>query len=208
LIDAVTLMLSRDPNIAIARSAVESARGGLMVDQASFDPVLSATAGGEDSETPTSETAITSVEAQSLDVTLSKLLRSGLSVSSTASVLRTEGSPTDNEGSISVTLRQPLARGRGRDFTTAAEQASEFDLQASQLDLRHRISQRALAVASQYWSVRAAIDDLETLREIEGRARGALDTYRRLVEADQVPAADLVQLEADLMSREVARLSG
>ena len=208
LLQALTLMLEQDPNVALARTDVESAEGRLDVERADFDPLLSGSAGFEDSETPTSETSVTVVDAQSAGVTVSQLFRSGLSVSGDLDITRSDGEPeATNIGSISFTVRQPLARGRGRDVVTANERSSELSFEASRLDLEHRIAERVLAVATQYWSVVSAAADLEILRSNYDRASDAFENYKRLVAADQVPAADLVQLEADVVSRQVAMLS-
>jgi outer membrane protein len=50
--------------------------------------------------------------------------------------------------------------------------------------------------------------NLEILRESEDRARELLETTRKLIDADVTPAADLVQVEANLVAKEVARISG
>jgi outer membrane protein TolC len=50
--------------------------------------------------------------------------------------------------------------------------------------------------------------DLEILRSTEESSRSLLDTTRRLIEAQLTPAAELVQLEADLALREANRIVG
>jgi outer membrane protein TolC len=56
--------------------------------------------------------------------------------------------------------------------------------------------------------LKAAVENLAILRESEGSARSLLETTRQLVAADQTPAAELVQLEANLAAQEVSLLAG
>ena len=93
---------------------------------------------------------------------------------------------------VSFAIRQPLLRGRGRAVTAAGETAALLEAAASALDLRHTISQRVLAVAGQYWLVKAADFDLQVLRSSEESAAELLETTKRLIAADQVPAAEEV----------------
>jgi outer membrane protein TolC len=63
-------------------------------------------------------------------------------------------------------------------------------------------------VIDQYWTFKAARDNLDILRESERSSRELLETTRQLVNADQTPAAELVQLEANLAAKEAARIGG
>ena len=113
-----------------------------------------------------------------------------------------------NLGTLTFQIRQPLLRGRGRDAVQAAEHSAEREVAASGLDLRHTISQRLMVVVSQYWQVRAAESNLDVLRANEASARELLANTRKLIAADQVPAADVVQLEASLAAAESSRIGG
>jgi outer membrane protein len=111
-------------------------------------------------------------------------------------------------GTVALTLRQPLLRGRGREANVAPERSAERQVAASELDLRQTTAERALTVIAQYWQARAALLNLEILRESEERARDLFETTRKLIEADVIPAADLVQVEANLVAKETARIGG
>ncbi len=65
-----------------------------------------------------------------------------------------------------------------------------------------------LVLANQYWLTRATTLNLDILRESEARARDLVETTRKLIEADVTPAAELVQVEANLVSKETARIAG
>ncbi|HVR98687.1 MAG TPA: TolC family protein, partial [Thermoanaerobaculia bacterium] len=139
---------------------------------------------------------------------IAKRFRTGLSVAPELSLSRTEETDAVNVGTFSFTVRQPLLRGRGRDVTMAPELSAEREVAASELDLRQTIAERMLAVVSQYWQARAAALNLEILQENEARARELLETTRKLIEADVTPAAELVQVEANLVAAEAARIGG
>lgn len=210
LVGAVRLTLERDPNLALAATRVEVARGFLLTARGRFDPFLSAALIGSDLELP--ESAETTVESRLLEGSLlvAKEFASGLSIEPRLDLTRIEtpGEVTVNTSIVSFTVRQPLLRDHGRDVVTAGTLAAERELTASRFDRRHTVAQRVVAVATQYWLLRAAEEGLAILRGSEQRSRELLETTRRLIEADVTPAAELVQLEADLTSKESQRIGG
>jgi outer membrane protein TolC len=206
LLEAVEMTLAHDPNIALVRSRTELFRGALVRAAGQFDQLLGVdlsrlereSLGGDD------EVAIFSTAG------LSQQLRTGLFLDPAIELVRTSdgGSADDNQATVSFALRQPLLRGRGRAVVTAAERSAEEELDASRLDLRHAVSTRLAAVISQYWVVAAAALDLEVLRTTEASSRDLLATTRRLIAGDVTPAAEVVQIEADLVAREASRIAG
>ena len=212
LLEAVRMTLARDPNIAIQESRLQASRGSLEVFAGAFDPVINSTLTQNDLRTPLSTSS--SDESRTLHSTLSvsQLFRSGLSIQPQVDLLRsddvTAGTGAVNTGTLSFVIRQPLLRGRGRAATDADERAAEREVAASALDLRQAVAQRIEAVVAQYWTVESAARNLEVLRQTEASSRNLLENTRKLIEADQVPAADLVQLEANLAFTESARIGG
>jgi len=208
LLEVVRLALERDPNVAVLETRLQAARGDLIVAASPFDPELTTTAVQEESRTPDAATQ------RNLTTTLglTQLLRTGMSLEPELRLERTRDAGTpgaaDNLGTFTLRVRQPLLRGRGRLANAGDEEAGRHDLAATGLEVRHEISLRVLAVATQYWTAAAAVRDLEVLRSSEASARELLETTRRLIEADQVPAAELVQLEANLAAQESATLGG
>ncbi|HBL26862.1 MAG TPA: hypothetical protein DD490_08515 [Acidobacteria bacterium] len=209
---ALRLTLENDPNIALVEARLAGAQGALLGAAGAFDPVVTSEVKETASDTPQTES--TSAELRSLESSLglATRLRSGLTVTPSFRVHRTEvpGSGEDpvNVGTLSFAFRQPLLQGRGRSVTAAGELAAEREVVAGTLDLEQTTAERVLAVALQYWTARARALDLEILEESEASARDLLATTRRLVEADQTPAAELVQLEANLAAKESARIGG
>lgn len=210
LADAVRLTLERDPNLRLEEARLRAARGVLLSSRGIFDPVVSSGLIESEADTPQSETFSTSTAFIENSLGVSKLFRSGLSIAPALELLRTDesGPGAVNVGTLSFTVRQPLLRGRGRAATTRAELSAERQVAASELDVRQVTAERLLAVGSQYWRTRAAALNLAVLRETEERARELLETTRRLIEADVTPAAEVVQVEANLVSKEADRIGG
>jgi outer membrane protein len=206
LLETLEMALAGDPNIELARTDLAAARGGLEVARSAFDPALS-------SSLDQSRDSGAEPRTESLDAAAGAtwLLRSGLQVSSALALARVaedDDGEAANTGSLSVTLRQPLLRGRGRALATTAERIAEEELVATRDDLEQQVAGRLQVVASLYWSYLAAAENLAILRDTELQSRRFLDNTRRLVEADLTPAADLVQLEANLLSRQLAARAG
>jgi outer membrane protein TolC len=215
LLAAVRLTLEHDPNVAIEAARVDTARGLLQVASGAFDPVISSVLTPADKTAP--KTFTTGQESRTLQSTLgvTKLFRNGLSIEPGLEIDRSQditgaapGAQASNLSTVTFKIRQPLLRGRGRAVVQGAELAAGREVVATGFDLRHTVAQRVLTVASQYWQVRAAEANLEVLRASEQSSGELLANTRKLIAADQVPAADLVQLEASLAAAESARIGG
>ncbi len=209
LLEAVRLALVNDPELRLAATQVTSSRGSLISAGGAFDPLLTSRLTADDFRTPQADGSTATSESLETTVAWSQLLRSGQSLEPNLSIeRRPEDSGTLNTATLSFTVRQPLLRGRRGEAVRAFESAAEYQLEASRLDWLHITSQRLLAVVSQYWTVKASWLDLEILRSTEASSRDLLVTTRRLIEAQLTPAAELVQLEADLVLREANRVVG
>jgi outer membrane protein len=210
--EAVRLTLENDPNIALGEARLAGAQGALLGEAGAFDPVVTSRVEETASNTPLSETA--GREERSLESSLgvATRFRSGLSVTPTLGISRSAepgaGDTAPNVGTVGFAFRQPLLQGRGRTVNTAGEMSAEREVAASLLDVEQTTAERVLTVVSQYWTARARVLDLEILRASEASSRDLLETTRRLVEADQIPAAELVQLEANLAAKESSSIGG
>lgn len=209
LLDVVAMTLENDPNIRLAETTVDAGRGTALVAEGAFDPLLTGSLFDNRLDNAISETASSEVETLSAVLGWQQAFRSGWTVSSELSLLRNGlADPADNSADVSVTFRLPLLRGHGREVVTAAEEAAKLDESAAELDLAHTVAVQIFRVASQYWRVRSAHLNLQILRAAEASSRTMFDNTRKLVEADLTPAAELVLLEADLLSRESNRIAG
>ena len=145
--------------------------------------------------------------------TLSRLLPSGLSVSSSV----TTSQNTDNLSSLSgmssatnrsmaVTLTVPLARGSGSNFASASLAASKKDLEASHAELRLAVSETLRDVAVAYWDYLSTYRQAEIARLGEKRTGETVREISKLIAADEIPAADLGLAIATHAERTNARL--
>lgn len=212
LMEAVRLMLVHDPNLGIVEARLTSSQGSLLSARGLFDPVVRSSATRVEEKTPSSTGRSAEERRLESSLGLTQLFRSGLSIAPQVDLVRTEdlldGSPGINAGTVGFQIRQPLLRGRGRAAVAAGEISAERELTASRLDVRQTLSERILALVSQYWRYKAAALNLEILRESESRSRELMETTRRLIEADVTPAAELVQIEANLAAQEASRITG
>lgn len=210
LAEAVRLTLENDPNLRLEEARLRSAQGALLSSRGTFDTVISSDLSDTETDRPVSAIATQTQAVISNSLGLSRRFRSSFSIEPELELLRTDPSGVGavNVGTFSLTLRQPLLRGRGRTNATAPERSAERGVAAGRLDVRQAAAERVLVVGSQYWLARAAALNVGVLRETEERARELLETTRRLIEADVIPAAELVQVEADLVASETARIGG
>lgn len=210
LMQVVRLLLANDPQIGLVETRVASAQGVLRQAQAGFEPALSSELTRSRSVDPSLTGTARETEALSSTLTVSRKLRTGQSLEPSLSLNRSEidGGGAVNSGTLQLTLRQPLLRERRAQVVTGDERAARLALDAERLELRHTLASRLLAAVTQYWQLRAAALDLEILQTSERRSRELLATTRRLISADLTPAAEAIQLEADLAAKEASRLGG
>ena len=210
LAEAVRLTLENDPNLRLEEARLRSAQGALLSSRGTFDTVISSDLSDTETDRPVSAIANQSQAVISNSLGLSKRFRSSFSIEPELELLRTDPSGVGavNVCTFSLTFRQPLLRGRGWTNATAPERSAEREVAAGQLDVRQAAAERVLVVGSQYWLARAAALNLGVLRETEERSRELVETTRRLIEADVLPAAELVQVEANLVASETARIGG
>ena len=212
LLETVRMTLERDPNLGLEQARLQSARGSLEIAASQFDSIVTSGLTEATTRTPLSPTSRQQTRTLESTLGLSRQLRTGLSIEPQIDLLRSEdvtaGSGAGNDGTVTFRLRQPLLRGRGRAATAAGELSAEREVEAVGLDVRHTIARRLLTVVSLYWQVAAAARNLEVLRASEESSRLLLENTRKLIAADQVPAAELVQLEANLAANESSRIVG
>ena len=109
-----------------------------------------------------------------------------------------KGVPDRVRSIVGLTLDIPLGKGRGAVSTAAPERAARLSARAGLEREAHTITTQVQAVTLAYWNLAAAQERLRLLEaseELEGRL---LEMARSLVEADELPQADLAFVEARL----------
>ncbi|MEO0472656.1 MAG: TolC family protein, partial [Bacteroidota bacterium] len=108
----------------------------------------------------------------------------------------------DNFTNVSLTLSQPLLRGRGRKFTAALERAAAIRVDGARSNLGFISAGEIRSVALSYWQYLTDYRRLNIFQQNEARVRKLLEITEELVKAEKKPAGDLVQIQADLVDKE------
>lgn len=203
--------LSASPELKLAAADVEIAAGALTLGRAAFDFRLT-TAATASRTTPLDAMGAAAVQKDFLVTAgAQRLLRNGVLATSEVSLTRSLLSRSLGADSAKADVRFgvsiPLLRDRGGASSAAAEQAAARDHEAAQWGLRHAAAQQVLAAVAAYWDYQAAYRRLEVLRASEARAERAVEETRALVQADERPPTDLIQLQGNAASKRATRAS-
>jgi outer membrane protein len=214
LVESVRFALKNQPLVLLSEQQVESAKGEYQVQGAPFDYQISMSAGIAHDNTPLTGIgrAITDVPKVESDITnyafnLSRQLRSGIVISPHIQMVRTEdnlfNNSSPNQASLSALLQFPLMKGRGTSSTGAFEKAAKHDYDASLLLQRQVVAGVVLDTTLAYWKYVAASQNLQIARESEARASKLMNQIQSLIEAQEVPASEMKQLQANLADKSV-----
>lgn len=214
LLDAAQITLSAQPQITFQREQVIVAEGVLQAATGRFDMRLGGSVDSGRTTTPlrlqdqpaTLTTALTDQTRFTLG--LDKPLRTGLILSPVIGITRSDlnyDPLATNRAAVSFGVTQPLMRGRGTAVVTAAETAARYDLNATTSDLRYTAALSIYQTAVAYWNYVAAHRNLEILQASEARARRLVEETQTLINAGNRPAADLRQVNGNLVERTALR---
>lgn len=221
LLDAVRLALANNPDIQLQEKQIELSQGALQQAAGQFDPALRLTVERTINNTPLNQldsvayagAAQSTIKKTTYGVALDKTLRNGIVLSPSLSTTSTTGTVYDiqnlsaqNQGNINFSIRVPMMKGRG-DAVAANEAAANLDWEASKQDFRFAISKNVLNVVSNYWNLLAAANNLAVAGEAEAGIRKMVADTRKLIEADEIPAADLYMIRANLQDKAAARIT-
>lgn len=154
-------------------------------------------------------------DTTSFDLSIVKQFRNGISLSpyyqydnSQNNVSRRGGSNRVNRSEVGIDLTIPLGRGLGTVAASGHEMAAQIDIEASQLSLQHTIASRILAVATNYWNLAAAQEQLAYLVRSEITSAALAGLADNLIKADELPAADASQTLARRAQSMASRING
>lgn len=219
--DVLREALRLNPNISLQQQQVLVNRGIEMQALGQFDPLISGVVSRNRDPRPLrrdevaafgTNTQIANTIGYSLGV--QQPLRTGVTVGanvdvSTVSdnVLQSAGVPPQTAGRVSFTVRAPLGRNSGTEATTANLSAAEAELVAARYDLVFTNAQTLLSTTFAYWDYLARLRRLDIARDAETRSLRIADETRRLVAADQLPAAEMQLVLASASDRAGTRVS-
>lgn len=218
LIEAVRLTLSRDPNIRIEEEHAEFAQGAVQRESGAFDLTFDTALSRGVLRVPRTElerlqiSGRTNLSENASDLTnqrmgLTKQFRSGPSISTGVEINRLDDSLDQaavNRANVNFVLNIPLLKGFGASSKGAAERAARMGHEAALLDLTHVTTQRVLNTTTAYWNCLGAEQELYILRASAARADDLLSKVRQLVDAGELPAAELKQTGADVSEKRAA----
>lgn len=225
--DALQFALQQNPNTLLQQQQVTANRGLLLQAQSQFDPVAGITAARTRESRPLRQDEITalqlagisSVTEQITDTTtyrlgVDKSLENGIAVGTGFSVTaiddsnqRLAGIPTQTSGRLSFSLIVPMLKNAGGETVGAQVAASDADLAASLLDLLHTNSQTVFNTTVAYWDSVAKRSRLEITLAAEKRAKELVNEMRKLIAADQLPAAEIELVIASRAEKTAARVA-
>lgn len=225
LAQAVGLALQGNAGIRIARAQWEGALGAAQQEAGVFDPLWTTQAQADRARLPltAAERATLAAagiaaddqrnETRGIDTRLEKLFANGVqaTVSAGHAHLRDDqlafaGQPRQNLGVLRFELRVPLARGAG-DAATLGVRVADAEARAAAAELEHTAARTVLAAAQAYWNYAAQLEREAIMLAGERRGAALLEELRKLVDADEVPRAELQLAQGSLSERRAARFA-
>ena len=105
---------------------------------------------------------------------------------------------------LALTLTQPLLRGAGKEVTTAPLRLAKLTEQVNQLNLQASVSQTLYEIIAAYRALLKSQNQVTLAVEAHKRAVALLKVNQLLIDAGRVAQFDVVQIEADIASQELA----
>ena len=194
--DVVSSTLAGSPDIERAGVAVEAQVGARVLAASPFDLQLRAALQRARDHLPlvSARNGILVAETVETRTSAVKSFRAGLIVSSDLSFARvrtgTTG-PATKQVDSSVSVRIPLAGGRGGGSAAGEERAAQESVTASRLERDHIAARAVRDAVLAYWRYLAARERLRTYVESAERAQRLVGETEVLIRADERPASDL-----------------
>lgn len=102
----------------------------------------------------------------------------------------------------SLSLTQPLMRGRGTHIVTANEKAAGIGIESQNFNAAFVAAGEVFNTLFGYWQYLGAHKSLEIYQANEARVNKVLGITQELVKAEKKPSSDLLQIQADLKDKE------
>lgn len=210
--DVVRIALADNPSLHIQQAGVRGREGAWQALLGQFDPQVTVALASSRDHTPllsAGQFSNVTTDASTYSLGFQKQFRSGLTITPGVQMVRRGEAlgSTLNSVEVGVQLRMPLLRDRGVAANAAGERAAYHTYEASRLDLSQTRADVVLQAVLAYWSYLASWRTRAAYSESEARARTLLDETKVLIEAEEQPAADLKQLEANLAAKTAQRIA-
>jgi outer membrane protein TolC len=200
LLDVVDATLRAQPAVLAADAGLALEQAGQLATVASLDGILGVDGGFRQTLEPDSHDRI---DDATVALSFAQNFATGttFSTSMTSSRLGFVGPATSaatSASSLGASVSQALFR---RALDGEVVQSSIQLVEAARSDRRHLVNALVLDSVLAYWRLAAAQRSLDVLRDAEERARRIERDTAALVAADEVPAAEIVQLRANVVDK-------
>ena len=196
--------------VRLARSQVRAGEGDLLSARSLYDPVFT-TSGSHASTADPSLTAgaDTRDSSSTFALDLSQEFRSGWQLIPNLVVNRSDldGSPAFSTGTVGVRAVVPLLEGRGGKDGRFRLKAAEVAYEGDRRNLSHQGALSVFDAVVAYWNYVGAHRSLEVSRVSEQRADDLVSEMQQLVEGEERPAADLIQVQGNAAVKRIIRIS-
>ncbi|MGM0423864.1 MAG: TolC family protein [Thermodesulfobacteriota bacterium] len=115
--------------------------------------------------------------------------------------------PPQSRSGVYLKATLPLLQGLGKEASAGLETAARQDAQIAKTELQHSISQVVQETSLAYWNYVHDYLYLKQQRQAEQRAREMYEQVQALVEADEMPEAELAESRANISEKRTQRIS-
>ncbi len=216
--DVIRISLESNVEILVRQEDVIIADAQLQQVSSVFNPQIDATLDSNETRvnsalsTAPEDLFISESETSTYSLAVTKTFRSGISLTPSLeydlSASNTDGLVPSNRGIWQLNITVPLLKGFGRIATAGKELAAQKNVEAVQFAYEHTLSEQLSLVVAAYWSYLSAARNLDILQRAEQRGELLLRQTEALIEANQLPAAEISKSQADLSARRADRSRG
>ena len=200
--------VERSPDLERGRLAVDAGAAARLVAAGPFDlQVRTVLLGGRSHQPGSGNRPIIPTDGVTTYASGVKLLRSGVVVSTDLSVGRLGDSRLSfpiNQTTSNVSVRIPLARGRGGGAAAGVERSAQEGYRAAVFDRGHVASYVVAEAVIAYWRYLAASERLAIHTESARRAESLVDETEALIRADERPVSDRHLMASNLAIKRTA----
>ncbi|MEN8188777.1 MAG: TolC family protein [Thermodesulfobacteriota bacterium] len=212
---AVSEALANNLSLKLSRENVSGARGQALAAEGEFDTLL----GGEGSVAEEQAGALltgaeSNIESSRIEAGLKKKLHYGTELGLNFDSSKVSSEPTllqidpAHRSSASVSISQPLLRGRGADVQRANIEAAKRQLSGADYLVESGAADLAAAVKAGYWELVYSHQAIEVNRLSLKLARKLLEETREKITAGRLAPVEIYQPQSEVARREQLLISG
>lgn len=212
--EAVRIALAENPAMLAQQEVLRAQEGEWQATLGQFDPQITFSLTGSRDHDPylqtSGEFANSTIDATTYSVGVTKQFRFGMAVTPTLQMTR-QNSLGDgralNDAQVGLRLFMPLMQGRGIMANAVDERVGYYAYDAGRKEYQHTRAEVVRQAVAGYWSYLAAWQRVVVYRESEARAQTLREETNVLIEAEEQPAVELDQLQANVAAKTAQRIA-